>query len=271
MNQKQWIQIDESLATNESRIRKSTIAVSAVPAVVVFVVCALVGQWIIGIALGLVVCIAMPRIIRISASGALGASLAVREVADDEHSRLFNVIDGLCVVSGDQRPRMYVVDSTYPVAAAFIDADGENAVLVSDAFMEIMDRVEVEGVMAHLLWRLRTGNVALVAHVVAVSSLLAKVGLAAVGRRIADAYVSSDVLMWADIFACQATRYPPALASALEKCAHAAGGVDLGAVNALCFALPSDNNGDSSARLSASTVVSARSSIEERVAVLKEM
>lgn len=271
MNQKQWIQIDESSTLNESRIKKSTVIISVVPALLLLVVGVLVGQWIVGVVVGVAAYFLTNKAIRSTAAGVLGYDIPMREVADDEYSRLFNIIDGLCVVSGDQRPNMYVVDSTYPVAAAFIDAEGENAVLVSDVFMTTMDRVEVEGVMAHLLWRLRTGNVALVAHVAAVSSLLGRVGLGSVARRIADSYLSSDILLWADIFACQATRYPPALASALEKCAGAAGTVELGAVNALCFALPTDVDSDTNVRPTASTVVPARSTMEERVAVLKEM
>ena len=271
MNQKQWIEVDESSALNESRVKKSTVVISAVPALMLLLVGVLVGQWIIGVVVGAATYFLTARAVRATAAGILADATPMRVVADDEHSRLFNIIDGLCVVSGDQRPNMYVVDSTYPVAAAFIDAEGENAVLVSDAFSETMDRVEVEGVMAHLLWRLRTGNVALVAHVAAVSSLLGRLGLGSVARRIVGSYLSPDILMWADIFACQATRYPPALASALEKCAGATGTVELGAVNALCFALPTDVDGDTNARPAASTVVPVRSSIEERVAVLKEM
>lgn len=271
MNQKQWIQIDESSELNESRIRKSTVAVSAAPAVVVAVVLLVLGQAILGVVAAVAVFFLVRRVIRATASGVLSRSLVLREIADDEHPRLLNIIDGLCVVSGDQRPHLYEIDSTYPVAAAFINDEGDNAVLVSGAFMQMMDRVEVEGVMAHLLWRLRTGNVALVAHVAAVTSILAKVGLAGVARRMADSFVSPDVVMWADIFACQATRFPPALASALEKCADAQGSVDLGVVNALCFALPTDSKGDTGDRPAASTVVSARSSTEERIAVLKEM
>lgn len=271
MNQKQWIQFGESTAFNESRIKNASRAVCVVPGLVLALVGVLLGQVIVGVAVGVVVVIVMNRAIRVKTSGVLAESLQVRELADDEHSRLFNVIDGLCVVSGDQRPHMYVVDSSYPVAAAFINSDGENAIAVSDVFMSTMDRVEVEGVMAHLLWRLRSGNVALVAQVAALSSILGRVGLASVGRRITESFISSDIVMWADIFACQATRYPPALASALEKCEKAEGLVNLGVVNSLCFVLPSDNDGDTGSRAAASTVESKRSSIEERIAVLKEM
>jgi heat shock protein HtpX len=271
MNQKQWIQVDESSALNESRIRKSTALVSAVPALFAMSVCVVLGQWIAAVVVGIAISLLVNRIIRSASIGVLAGSVAVREIDDNEHSRLFNVIDGLCVVSGDQRPRMYAVETAYPVAAAFIDAEGENAILVSDAFMSTMDRVEVEGVMAHLLWRLRTGNVALVAHVAAVSAILGRVGLAPVGRRITESFVSPDIVMWADIFACQATRYPPALVSALEKCQAAEGVVELGPVNALCFALPSDTESDALTSAAASTLVSARSTIGERVAVLKEI
>ncbi len=271
MNQNQWIQIDESSSLNETRIKKSTLTVSLVPAVMLALVGVVAGQPVIGVVVGVAAYFAMTRLVRATASGILGRSVEARPVGDDEYPRLFNVIDGLCVVNGDQRPRMYVLDSSFPVAAAFIDADGENAIVVSGTFMAVMDRVEVEGVMAHLLWRFRCGNVALVSHLAALSSILGRVGLAGVSKRISASFVSPDILLWADILACQATRYPPALVSALEKCENADGVVDLGAVGDLCFALPSDTDGDAQARPAASTVVAARSSIAERIAVLKEM
>ena len=271
MNQKQWIQVDESAVLNERRISRSGLVTGVVPAVVLLVVATVLGQPIVGLVVGVAAYFGTRRLLASSADRILSAGVEMRELGDDEHSRLFNVVEGLCVVSGDQRPTLYLVDSGYPVAAAIVDSGGDNAIVVSDTFMSMMDRVEVEGVMAHLLWRLRTGNVALVAHLLALTAILRRVGLSSVARRVTQAYLSPDVLMWADIFACQATRFPPALASALEKSQSCREPVDLGAADSLCFALPTDSEGDAGAHDVAPTVVGARPSLSARIAIVKEL
>jgi heat shock protein HtpX len=181
------------------------------------------------------------------------------------------VVDGLCVVSGDQRPSLVLIDSSYPVAVAAVDADGGHVIGVSQQFVNVMSRVEVEAVAAHLLWRLRVGHARLTAYLFGLSRVLSLVGLGSVVQRIASASLPADLVTLADIAACQATRFPPAAVSALEKCDSSAGSVSVGMGEFLSFALPSDSQGDATSGHKVSNLAVSRPRLSERVAILKEM
>lgn len=270
MNQKQWIQIDESVETNSGWVRKVNIGLVSIVAVVCVVLGAVLGYPVPSVIVAIIANVALMRLVASRANSVLVRNLSFTQASEVRHARLFNVVDGLCVVSGDQRPQLRIIDSAYPVAVAVID-NGQPVIAVSETFMSTMDRVEIEGVMAHLLWRLRVGHVALVAGLAAASSLVGAVGLGGLMRKVILKAVSSDELVWADISACQATRFPPALVSALEKCQASQGVVSLGVTDFLCFAHPRDSEHDGTAVSGIPILGVSRSSISERIAILKEM
>ena len=78
--------------------------------------------------------------------------------------------------------------------------------------------------------------------------------------------------MWADVAACQATRYPPAMVSALEIVEQAAA-IPLGRIGAqpLWFATPDSAGDDRNASAGVSTMGFARPPLADRIAVLKEI
>jgi hypothetical protein len=104
-----------------------------------------------------------------------------------------------------------------------------------------------------------------------VSRVLSAVGLGSVAQKIAEHALPSDLVSIADIAACQATRFPPAALSALEKCEASNGHVQLGMGEFLSFALPSDTEGDAVVGHKVSNLEVSRPSLSERVAILKEM
>lgn len=271
MNQKQWISNDESLEKNINRMKTLNRIIFASVAALTTVVGALVGQIIIFLIVGLVAGALVVRGISSASRRVLLDAVDGVDANEDTHARLFNVIDGLCVVSGDQRPSVRLVESSYPTAVVVVGPDGEGIIAVSEEFINQMDRVEVEAVMAHLLWRLRMGHPTLVAYLSSLTSVFSKCGLGAVAQRISEKALSQDSVMWADISACQATRFPPALVSALEKCAASQGSVSLGIAESLCFALPSEAESDTARQRKFSNVSVSRPLIAERIAILKEI
>jgi len=90
----------------------------------------------------------------------------------------------------------------------------------------------------------------------------------AVITRVAD----ERTVMWADVAACQATRYPPAMVSALEIVERAAG-IPLGRIGAqpLWFATPDSTRDDRNQSVGGSTMAFARLPLADRIAVLKEI
>jgi heat shock protein HtpX len=270
MNQRQWIPIEESAAPNVARIKKIEWVITAVGTLLFLLIGFAIGQPLLGV-LGLAGFGAFAWSIGRHAEDAVLAALSLTLANEVEHARLFNVVEGLRMSSGDHRPAMYITQSDFPLAFAISEEGSDGNIIVSDGFLRLMDRVETEAVMSHLLWRIRSGDAALIAYLISFHALMSRVGLAGVAQKVIDRSVDSRALIWADISACQATRYPPALISALEKCALSQETASVGIAAPFCFAMPEATSGSTHVGSNISKVVFARPSLAERIAVLKEI
>ncbi len=167
------------------------------------------------------------------------------------YARYHNLVEGLCIASGLPKPRLYVVDDPAPNAFATGRDPNHAAVAVTTGLLETMNRVELEGVLAHELSHIKNydilvstlavvmvGVVALLADLALRSSfflgprrrrgnddlglILMVVGLllAIVGPVIAKLMqlaITRRRESLADLSAVEMTRYPPGLISALQK------------------------------------------------------
>ena len=183
---------------------------------------------------------------------ALAASRA-RPADPQQYQRLHNLVEGLCIASGLPKPRVYVIDDPAPNAFATGRDPKHAAIAVTSGLLEKMNRVELEGVVAHELSHIKnydilvsTLAVTLVGAVALLSNLairmmwwnggrerrdgdhrdggnpLALIGfvfliLSPIAAKAMQAAVSRRRETLADVSACQMTRYPPGLISALEK------------------------------------------------------
>jgi heat shock protein HtpX len=183
---------------------------------------------------------------------ALAVSRA-RPASPEEYQRLHNLVEGLCIAGGLPKPGVYVIDDPAPNAFATGRNPNHAAIAVTTGLLEKMNRVELEGVVAHELSHIRNydilvstlavvmvGTVALIADL-AIRTMwwnggriarngdrsdgnnpLAYVGIvllitAPIIAKIMQATISRSRETLADVSACQLTRYPPGLISALEK------------------------------------------------------
>ncbi len=72
-----------------------------------------------------------------------------RPASKEEYPHLVNVVEGLAIAAGLPAPRCYVIDDTAPNAFA-TGRDPQHAVIcVTTGLLQKMDRVELEGVVAH--------------------------------------------------------------------------------------------------------------------------
>lgn len=169
------------------------------------------------------------------------------------YQRLHNLVEGLCIASGLPKPRVYVIDDPAPNAFATGRNPQNAAIAVTTGLLEKMNRVELEGVVAHELSHIRnydilvsTIAVVLVGTIAIITDVtlrmmwwnggrvrrdgdrndganpLALVGIillvvAPIVAKAMQAAVSRRRETLADVSACQMTRYPPGLISALEK------------------------------------------------------
>jgi heat shock protein HtpX len=185
---------------------------------------------------------------------AIAASRA-KPADETEYRRYHNLVEGLCIAAGLPKPRLYVVDDPAPNAFATGRNPKHAALAVTTGLLEVMNRVELEGVIAHELSHVKNydilvttiavtavGTVALISDiglrfafwggmsgrrdnngdsgplgaVIAIASL-AVLMLAPFAAYLMQMAMSRNREYLADASGVNLTRYPPGLISALEK------------------------------------------------------
>jgi heat shock protein HtpX len=239
---------------------------------------------------------------------ALAVSRA-RPADAQEYARLHNIVEGLCIAGGLPKPGVYVIDDPAPNAFATGRDPKHAAIAVTTGLLEKMNRVELEGVVAHELSHIRNYDIlisTLAVTMVGAAALLADVGirmmwwnggrvarqgdrgdrgnplalvgfalliLAPIAAKAMQAAISRQRETLADVSACQLTRYPPGLISALEKLqadttvTHAAST----ATAHLWIEQPMSGVGDNGRLGGLHRMFDTHPPLEERIALLREL
>lgn len=226
------------IEVNRRRGALLVVSVAAVPTVAGFVIGAIVGGWPAWTLAGLVVGVVGVAVgIRVSLPVVLSVAGA-RRVEPSEQARLHNLVDGLCASMGLTKPDLCVIDD--PALNAFVAARGQraSALVTTTGLLASLGRIELEGVVAQLLGRIRSreaSTATLATVLVAWPVLVAErgrrrggIGLLAVPLVVTAPIVAPVVrlaapperLTLADVGACQLTRYPPGLLGALDVLAR---------------------------------------------------
>ncbi len=74
-----------------------------------------------------------------------------REVSAQDEPRLHNLVEGLCIAGGMPKPRVFVIEDQAPNAFATGRDPEHGSIAVTRGLMERMNRIELEGVVAHEL------------------------------------------------------------------------------------------------------------------------
>ena len=239
---------------------------------------------------------------------ALAVSRA-RPADPQQYARLHNIVEGLCIAGGLPKPGVYVIDDPAPNAFATGRDPKHAAIAVTTGLLEKMNRVELEGVVAHELSHIRNYDIlisTLAVTMVGAAALLADVGirmmwwnggrvarqgdrgdrgnplalvgfalliLAPIAAKAMQAAISRQRETLADVSACQLTRYPPGLISALEKLqadttvTHAAST----ATAHLWIEQPMSGVGDNGRLGGLHRMFDTHPPLEERIALLREL
>jgi heat shock protein HtpX len=214
----------------------------------------LLGFGLFGVAFAIVLAIALAwGSYFYSDKVALAASRA-RPAEGPEYQRYHNLVEGLCIAAGLPKPRLYVVEDPAPNAFATGRNPKHAALAVTTGLLEKMNRVELEGVIAHELAHIK--NYDILVTTIAVTAVGAIALLSDLGLRFmwfgggsdrrdrADSGNLGIILvilafallvlapfvamlmqfamsrrreLLADASGVQLTRYPPGLIAALEK------------------------------------------------------
>ncbi|MGI8793658.1 MAG: M48 family metallopeptidase [Acidimicrobiales bacterium] len=189
-------------------------------------------------------------------SDAIALAMSHAKLADGpEYARFHNIVEGLCIAGGLPKPRLYVIEDDAPNAFATGRDPHHAAIAVTTGLLGKMNRLELEGVLAHELAHVKNYDIlgsTLAVTMVGVVALLSDfalrflwwggprhrndrkgggsgaagmvavlgfvlLALAPMAAKLMQYAVSRRREALADVSAIQLTRYPPGLISALEK------------------------------------------------------
>ncbi len=189
------------------RARRATAAFAAGPAVVVGLVLGVLVGWLAGV-IALVVAAAVgawPLWGRSAGSITWSVRLGRPARRPGADARLCNLVEGLSTAAGVRQPKTVVVDSPGLNALAAGPSSSNSLLAVTTGLLTELDRIELEAVLAEALWLVRY------------EEIVPGTVLAATFGVVRSLALAGDHDSEADQGAVSLTRYPPALASALEK------------------------------------------------------
>lgn len=173
-----------------------------------------------------------------------------REISKEENKELWNVVENLTIIAGLPMPRIYVVDDLAPNAFATGRDKNHAVIAVTTGLLSLLNRSELEGVIAHELSHIgnrdiliSTVVVVLVGFIALLSDLFLRMGFFGAGRKddnnrgggiivligiilailspiaatLIHLSISRKREFLADASGALLTRYPEGLANALKK------------------------------------------------------
>ncbi len=96
-----------------------------------------------------------------------------RPVTKEEFPYLYNVVEGLAIAAGIPAPRCYVIEDTAPNAFAAGRKPETAVICVTTGILEKLNRVELEGVIAHEMSHIKNFDVRLQTLVVVMAGVVA--------------------------------------------------------------------------------------------------
>jgi heat shock protein HtpX len=225
--------LGEETAANQRRYQLVVSVVVAVLAIVGALIALAFGAWPVGLGAGIAI-----GVLLVAFAPGVGERVALRRLgarpADPKRfPRYQNLVEGLCEELGLPLPKLWVVESGAANALALGRNPAEATVVVTTGLLSLLNRVELEGVLAAELSHIRgssarlgsmavilggAGGLLLEARRRGGNPVLGAAGRALLVlvplRRLA---VPVQRHMWADEDAAYLTRYPPGLIGALRK------------------------------------------------------
>lgn len=242
------------------RLMVAPVVFVGVSAVILGLIGSLIASFLVGAIVGVALAIVLTVIAVVKADAVVVWITQASLAPESDYRRLHNVVEGLCVTIGVQKPQVYVISDVAPNALVIAQGSSRNAIAVTTGLVNKLDRIQLEGVVAQLVSRLRSGEVGTLTRVsvllgapVIIGELLQRKKYSDGGREPREGdrgvsqsavasfasgvglllmklgYVIGPLMKWiggtssdiaADIAACRLTRYPPGLAQALEVVSH---------------------------------------------------
>jgi heat shock protein HtpX len=101
------------------------------------------------------------------------ASTGAKEASESEYLELHRILENLSITAGLPKPRLYIINDTAPNAFATGRNKEHSAVAVTTGLLQILDRNELEGVIAHELSHIGNKDILLSTVVVVLVGFIA--------------------------------------------------------------------------------------------------
>jgi heat shock protein HtpX len=126
-----------------------------------------------GLVLAVIVSMGMALVGYYSSDKIVLAISRARPATKDEFPYLYNVVEGLAIAAGIPTPKCYVIDDTAPNAFASGRKPETAVICVTTGILEKLNRVELEGVIAHEMSHIKNYDVRLQTLVVVMAGIVA--------------------------------------------------------------------------------------------------
>lgn len=177
------------------------------------------------------------------------ASAGAQEADEREYRELHRILENLSITAGVQKPRLYIINDPAPNAFAAGRNQAHAVVAVTTGLLAMLDRSELEGVLAHELSHIGNKDILVMTVAVVLAGFIAIIAdmflrmslfgggdrdnknpflmvaglvaiiIAPIAAQLIQLAVSRKREFLADATGALLTRYPDALASALRKIA----------------------------------------------------
>jgi len=98
-----------------------------------------------------------------------------REVTPQENQELYRLVENLCIGAGLPMPKLYIINDTAPNAFATGRDPKHATIVVTKGLLSKLEKLELEGVLAHELSHIRNYDIRLMSLVVMLVGLVALV------------------------------------------------------------------------------------------------
>jgi heat shock protein HtpX len=142
--------VHEQIAANKRKTVLLFIAAIAFTALIGYAIGFIFFQGgVVGVVLATILAVALSLGSYFAGDRIVLASTGAREVTAEQEPRLHNIVEGIAIAAGVPKPRVYVVPEQAPNAFATGRDPEHSSIAVTQGLLDIMNRVELEGVIGH--------------------------------------------------------------------------------------------------------------------------
>jgi heat shock protein HtpX len=163
----------EQISSNKRRSALLILGFALLVALIVVAINFLIGGGLVGFVLAAAIAIALSFGSYYN-SDKVALSMSKAQPADPHtYARFHNLVEGLTIASGLPKPRLYVIQDDAPNAFATGRNPKHAAIAVTTGLLEKMNRVELEGVLAHELSHIKNYDVLVMTLAVTMVGIIA--------------------------------------------------------------------------------------------------